>query len=102
MPSVLDYLNYDLPYAAFGQSIFNPERKGRAYAYLEGIYHYIDDDFVLNFDGQKNRGIFDFRKDPNQLKRKNEEQPAHAQLMEQHLKAVIQRHHRGMLFNDLR
>ena len=101
MPSILDYLNYDLPYSAFGQSIFDQNRTGKAYAYLEGLFHYIDDDFVLNFNGKENKGLFDYRRDPNQLKRKNEDLPEHSKRMEQHLKAVIQRHHQGMIFNKL-
>ncbi len=101
MPSILDYLNYDLPYTAFGQSVFDPNRQGRAYAYLEGLYHYIDDDFVLNFDGRENRGMFDFRKDPHQHHPMNKELPEHNKRMEEHLKAVIQRHHRAMLHNSL-
>ncbi len=48
MPSVLDYVNYDTTFFAFGQSIFK-NNLGYAYQYRNGIYQIADKDYFLRY-----------------------------------------------------
>lgn len=58
LPSILDYLNYEEPFVAFGNSVFNEMSFGFAISYLTGIYQLITNDGAITFDGSK---VLDYR-----------------------------------------
>ena len=54
MPSILDYLHYDQPFVAFGNSIFDTHANRFALNYLNEQYQTIDSSFNMSsFDGKK-------------------------------------------------
>ena len=63
LPSVLDYLNYDRNYSAFGSSIFSKESAHFAINYTNGIYQFISEGFALQFDGTNYVSMYDLKKD---------------------------------------
>ena len=62
MPTVLGYLNYDLPYFAFG---FDVNRTVDRFTinYANGTYQLYTDRYVLLFDGQKTTGLYEIHSD---------------------------------------
>ena len=60
MPTLLDLLNINTKYYAFGQSIFK-EGDRSAIAYLDGTYHYFQDRFLMNFSNDKARNLFNYQ-----------------------------------------
>jgi len=63
MPSVLDYLKYDLPFFSFGESVFDKSKKAFSISYTTGVYQYIQDDHLLHFDGEKSLALYNFKTD---------------------------------------
>ncbi len=64
MPTVLGYLNYDRPYAAFGIDLLNtPARDTWAFSYNNGMYQYTRDGIFMQFDGEQVRAVYDITTD---------------------------------------
>ncbi|MEY4903750.1 MAG: hypothetical protein RLZZ292_1565 [Bacteroidota bacterium] len=129
LPSILDYLHYDLPYPAFGTSIFEGNnfedspfekntfqdsffvekgilkkiflKKRYNYNYFDGVYQIMDGQYILLFDGKENLGLFDYLLDPNLQKNIALSSPEATQRLERQLKLVLQRHHVAMMRNEL-
>jgi len=59
MPTVLEYLRYDQPFFSFGVNTLGSS-SGPHFAinYLDGIYQYISESYVLHFDGSKSIALF--------------------------------------------
>jgi len=100
LPSILDYLNYDLPYAAFGQSIFGPSTARYGFM-LDGIYQIVDDEYILFFNEEESVGLFNFQTDHFLKNNLLEKLPTVRDRLERQIKAMIQVHHQGMIFNNL-
>lgn len=101
LPTVLDYLNFDEPYVAFGESAFDTMADKNAYMYSNQIYQILNDSLLLSFDQRNTIGVYNYKKDvflQNDLKTKK--RPVNT-LLENKLKAVIQAHHRAMINNQL-
>jgi len=101
LPTILDYLHYDEPIRTFGQSLLSPPEINYAYSYSNQIYQVIDPKFVLLFDGEKSLALYNHIEDPMLSKNILIERERDAQRLEWHLKAIIQRHHEGMVNNRL-
>ncbi len=74
MPTLLSYLHYDKPFAAFGKDLHiatapdvspdaSPSAASWAVNYTSGIYQYITDSLLLQFDGRKIIGLYDYKTD---------------------------------------
>ncbi len=99
MPSLVDYLNIKTKMVTFGKS-FKSENNFVVY-FLDNIYHYINDDYYMAFDGKKAIGLFNFKTDEllkNNLLKSN---PAIANQMEQFIKAYIQSFNERVINNKL-
>lgn len=101
MPSVLDYLNYDQDFLAFGVSLFDPRAERKAFQLLDDIYQITEGDYTLHFGGNEVIGLYNYHDDP--LLRKNllREEPELANEMSDRLKAIIQTFNNRMLRNQL-
>lgn len=62
LPSVLDFLNIDAPFYPLGKSVFKAQ-EGFAINYLNGIYQYINNDYVVQYDGEKPIGLYNWKQD---------------------------------------
>lgn len=101
MPSVLDYLNYPAPFFAFGTSVFDTTVNHFAVTYNNNVYQYMQDDHVLQFDGDKASDMYNYKNDSllkNDLLAK---QPERAKEMENRIKAIIQTYQQSLINNTM-
>ncbi len=91
MPTVLSYLHYDKPYLAFGKDVLEKDRLNFSVSYGGG-YRWIEDDYLLFFDGDKTKSLYNYKTDrlfKNNLVDKN---PEIVVKLEKNLKAFIQQY----------
>lgn len=92
MPTVLQLLGYDKPYLAFGKDLINtPAEETSAVNYNNGIYQYIKNDYMMQFDGTRVTGMYKFKTDLFLKQNLVGKVPEQAQ-MEKELKAIIQQY----------
>lgn len=63
LPSVLDFLNYDEPFFAFGHSVFSDKGDSSAVNYLNGVYSLVSGDYLLLASREKHIGFYNYVKD---------------------------------------
>lgn len=100
MPSILSYLNYNKPFFAFGENVFDPQRLNFSVYYNSG-YRWIENNFLLYFDGKKSKSLFDYKKDKLLENNLIDSEPQIAERMERHLKAFIQQYNNRLIRNQL-
>jgi phosphoglycerol transferase MdoB-like AlkP superfamily enzyme len=101
LPSVLDYLNYNNDFVAFGNSVFDTTSTHFAVNYSNGIYQLIEDNYVLHFDGKKSIALYNLKSDPllkNNLRRYSSDK---AIQLETKIKGIIQAYNSRMIKNQL-
>ncbi len=102
LPSVMDHLNFDKAFIAFGESIFDESRDNFAISYLAHNYQLIKGDYVLQFEFERTTGFYNLVADPflnNNLKDSDSKVKAE---MENFLKAIIQQYNYRFVNNKLR
>lgn len=102
MPSVLSYLNYQEPFFAFGKNVFDPIAQPLNFSvtYING-YRWIEDDYLLFFDGSQSRSLFNFKTDPFFQNNLLKEEPQRVHRMERHVKAFMQQYTNRLIQNRL-
>ena len=91
LPTLMGMLHYQKPYFAFGIDVLNtPTEDTWAVNYLNGIYQYVKQGHVLQFDGQQTKAVYALSDSLMQhnLVGKVPQQPQ----MERELKAIIQQY----------
>ena len=101
MPSVLGALHYDKPYIAFGRDIFHDKSRPFAFNYLDNIYQTFRGNYLLQFDGSRTIGLYDFKSDRLLNVNLVQQLPDTAHLMEVQLKAFIQQYNNRMVDDNL-
>jgi len=101
MPTILSYLHYDKPYVAYGQNIFDPAAEPFAFNYIDNLYQAFVGDYLLQFDGKKSVGLYNFREDKLLQHNLINERTEVAQPMEIRLKAFIQQYNNRMVDDNL-
>ncbi len=100
MPTVLGYVGYNQPFVSFGCDLFaTPADSTWAVSYMNGIYQYVQGDYLLHFDGSKSTGLYAFRTDS--LLQDNLLSSFQQPCMEQKLKAIIQQYMGRMIRDEL-
>ena len=102
MPSVLDYLNYPLPYFAFGASVFDSTADHFALNINNDVYQMIHNNYSLLFDGEKPIDMYYYKTDSMlktdlSVKRKEVEMK-----METKAKAIIQSYQQSLITNKMK
>ncbi|NVO01295.1 MAG: sulfatase-like hydrolase/transferase [Bacteroidetes bacterium] len=102
LPSVMDFLNYKKQnYIAFGESVFDSTKNHFAVNYLNDTYVMFNENYALEFDGNKSLALYEFRTDSlfqnNLLKSK----PQLSKSLEKKLKAIIQSYNYRLINNKL-
>lgn len=98
LPTILGHLGYSKPYLSFGCDLLTtPAEKTYALNYINGVYQYTKNGYVLQFDGKQSKGLYALsdRTMKHNLVGKNAVQ----QQMERELKAIIQQYMERMV-ND--
>ena len=90
LPTLMSMLHYPKPYFGFGIDLLNtPAEQTWAVNYLNGIYQYVKNGHVLQFDGQKSVGLYALS---DSLMKQNLIGKKQHQQMERELKAIIQQY----------
>ncbi|MCF0059354.1 LTA synthase family protein [Dyadobacter sp. CY356] len=100
MPSILGYLHYDKPYFAFGKNIFKNPPLNFAVNY-DGVYQWFNGPYILQFDGQKTVGLYNYQKDKLLKNNLKDKLPAVQGPMELQVKAFVQQYTNRMLDDKL-
>lgn len=96
MPTVLNLLGYDKPYLAFGQDMLGtPPEKTWAVNYTNGVYQFLMDNTLIQFDGDGVVGTYNLHNDPYTSSKLSSTLQGSVDL----LKAIIQQYMRRMI-ND--
>ncbi|MFM2206712.1 MAG: hypothetical protein RL213_687 [Bacteroidota bacterium] len=101
LPSVMDYLDYPVPFFALGSSIFDAKERHCAVNFLHGTYQLLQDDHSFIFDTLNGSQLYDLRKDPLQFHDIISSEPRRAATMELQLKAMLQQYNSSLLENRM-
>ena len=97
LPTVMGMLNYPKPYFGFGIDVLNTEKEDTwAVNYLNGIYQYVKHGYVLQFDGERTKAMYelgDSLMERNVIKElENYKIKELKEEMEQEVKAIVQQY----------
>ena len=101
MPSVLNYLNYDREYIAFGNNLFDETGESFAFNTAGSIYHLYMKDHLLEMSDNVTVGLYDFRKDRLLETNLVGKKPDLQAMMEEKLKAIIQTYNCRLIDNNM-
>lgn len=101
-PTILDYLNFDKPYVAFGNSYFSDSDSiGYVVNFNDPLYQISKGKYFLQFDGTEETGFFIPDEDVFLKNNLIGQFPEEEATMLNLLKAEIQQYHLRMIENDL-
>jgi phosphoglycerol transferase MdoB-like AlkP superfamily enzyme len=101
MPTVLNYLGYQKPYLAFGRDAFANTQPSCAWNYENGVFQYYEENYLLQFNGEKSIALYDFINDKALSTNLINAQQNKVIELEDRLKAIIQQYNNRMVDNDL-
>jgi phosphoglycerol transferase MdoB-like AlkP superfamily enzyme len=101
MPSVLDFLQYDHDYIAFGNSVFDTTAARFSVHYISGVFGLIKDGYLLESDGTKTTAFYDLQKDTLQKNNLRLMNPPAMKPLETFLKAYLQQYNNRLVENRL-
>lgn len=101
MPSVIHYLGLKDRFLAYGNSVFDAGRKPFAVNYLNNLYYYFQDGFILTFDGEKSRSLYNYSTDKHLKINLIKTQKDTLLALENNLKAIIQDYSKRLDNNSL-
>jgi len=99
LPSVLHLIGFQEPIYSFGQSVFESRYKPFAVNYLEGVYNFYFDKYLLTFTAYKEFQLFDLHSDPSLSKNIFDEKRDEIRSVCLFLQAFIQRYNNDLLDN---
>ncbi len=97
LPTLMGMLNYPKPYFGFGIDVLNTEKEDTwAVNYLNGIYQYVKHGYVLQFDGERTKAMYELNDslmEKNVIKElENYKIKELKEEMEQEVKAIVQQY----------
>jgi phosphoglycerol transferase MdoB-like AlkP superfamily enzyme len=101
MPTVLNYLNYDERYVAFGNDLLNDSIESFAYNTNGSTYNIYMRDHLLQMADNKTLSLYNYNTDTflqNNLLGKD---PLLQQIMEEKLRAIMQTYNSKLIHNDM-
>jgi phosphoglycerol transferase MdoB-like AlkP superfamily enzyme len=101
IPSVLDYLNYDLPFLSFGNSVFDKASNGSAINFTGNVYQAFNDSLMIQFDGESLTGVYRFNSDPLLETDLTGMYQKEQHDLENYAKALIQQFNHAMIRNEM-
>jgi len=100
-PTVLNFLNYDQPYFAFGFDAFKKDTTNFVINNNGSSFNFYQGDYLLLSDGNTSTQLFDVKKDKFLQNNIVNTLPEVQSSMETHLKAFIQQYNNRMIANEL-
>jgi len=99
LPSIVDELGLSAKLICYGNSIWT--EKGFAVNYLNNLYQFIENDYLLQFNGEKSLALYHTHSDPLLKNNLLLTEVNRTQTMENKLKALIQDYNYRMINNQL-
>lgn len=100
-PSVIDYLNITDSLFAIGNSVFDEESSPFAINFINDTYQLIEEDLMLEFDGEQSIALYRYKLDPILENNLVEEDSLNRKQMERRIKAIIQQYQEALISNRL-
>jgi phosphoglycerol transferase MdoB-like AlkP superfamily enzyme len=103
MPTLLNYLNFDEPYFAFGMDAFDLQNKDNGFAIntLNDFYMLYEGYYVLKASDEKVDGLYNFHSDPMLTNNLLHVETERAERMYNKLKAFRQQYNDRMIDDDM-
>jgi phosphoglycerol transferase MdoB-like AlkP superfamily enzyme len=103
MPTILGQLGYQKPFYSLGHNLFSDDCPHAAIFYKMGIFHYVDDQYYYQWNGEKGVGLYDWKQDKYLLKNliKDTKFSAEINKCDIDLKKVIQNYTNNMIQNKM-
>ncbi|MBR1793095.1 MAG: sulfatase-like hydrolase/transferase [Bacteroidales bacterium] len=102
MPTLLGLAGYDRPYIAYGIDLLHTADSATwAVNYYNGIYQYVEGDWLLQFDGSHEVGFYRYKTDRLEHQNQMGSNPDVEQRMLLRLKAIVQSYMERMAENRL-
>lgn len=101
LPSVLDLMNYNNKYTAFGRSVFDTLSSHYAVSYVNDMYQLVKDGYVLQFSNEKPIALYDLTNDIHLMNNLIRSNTIRVKELETFLKAYIQTYNERMIKNRL-
>jgi len=101
MPTVLNYLNYDKPYLAFGNDAFKDNPNDFVVNHNDGTFNIYKGDYLLSSDGKISNSLYNLKTDRLNKNNLLNKLPLVQSDLENHLKAFIQQYNNRMIENKL-
>lgn len=101
MPSVLGKLEYDKPFIAFGNNVLTADSDENFVVNHNGFYQIFKADYLLQFNGERTTGLFNFKNDTMLKTNLLDQLPIVKNEMELSLKSFIQQYNQRLIDNDL-
>ena len=102
LPSVMDYLRYDLPYFAFGKSVFRNSGDGLAISFIDETFQLLQDGYSLILRNNEKNSLFNFTVDSTLLKDLAGIDTIQEKKMELELKSFIQNYNFALIHNEMK
>jgi hypothetical protein len=101
MPTVLNYLNFDDEYIAFGNNLLDESGGSFAFNTNGSTYHLYMKDHILEMIDTKAIGLFNYKKDLFLEKNLLGAEPDLQLQMEERLKSIIQTYNSRLIDNNM-
>lgn len=101
MPTVLNYLNYNEEFIAFGNNLLDDTHESFGFNTNGSNYHLYMRDHILEMIDRKSVGLFNYKSDIFLEKNLLDTNPELQNLMEDKLKAIIQTYNSRLLDNNM-
>jgi len=99
-PTIMDYLAHGDPFICFGNSLLNDSINHFTVNYINGIYQITEDNYLLQFDGNKAIAFYNIKSD-SLLQNNLIDHSDKLREIETHLKAIIQSYQERLIENRL-
>ncbi|HMT30445.1 MAG TPA: LTA synthase family protein [Bacteroidia bacterium] len=101
LPGILDYLNYDEPFSAFGNSMFDTTRTPFAVNFAGDVYQVMSNELVIQFDGTEVAGCYNYRTDSLLMNDIASPKNISQVRLTKTLQSVLQQYNHAMIWNEL-
>lgn len=101
LPTLMNLVGYDHPFVSFGQNMLDKKTTHGAFFYANGTYQYVEGDYLLQFNGEKNIAFYNTKKDPQLNENILGKEMMIQSKMEKTLKAYLQNYLKATIHNEL-
>jgi len=101
IPSILDYLHFDLPFSSFGNSVFDNTKSGRALNYTGSLFQSFNDTLMIQTDGEEITAAYRYENDPLLKYNVSGNFPEAEKELLNYTRSLIQQFNHSMIKNEM-